>query len=50
LVSTGGTEFVEGECSLLRRSFLLTQKDGFDVFPFRSWTHETVGNPSFILR
>jgi hypothetical protein len=38
MVSTGGTEFVEDEDFLLRRSFLVTEKDGFDVFLFRSWT------------
>jgi hypothetical protein len=34
MVSTGGTEFVEDEGFLLRRSFLVTQEDGFDVFLF----------------
>ena len=36
---TGGTELVEDGGFLLRGSFLITQKDRFEVFLFRSWTH-----------
>ena len=35
----GGTELIEDEGFLFRRSFLITEKDGFEVFLFRSWTH-----------
>jgi hypothetical protein len=31
---TGGTEFVEDEGFLFRGSFLITEKDGFEVFLF----------------
>jgi hypothetical protein len=34
MVSTGGTEFIEDEGLLLKRSFLITEEDDFDVFPF----------------
>lgn len=33
MISTGGTEFIEDEGFLLKRSFLVTEKDCFNVFP-----------------
>jgi hypothetical protein len=42
VIPTGGTEFVEDSGFLFRGSFLIAEKDCFEVFLFRSWTH----NPS----
>ena len=43
---TGGTEFVEDEGFLLRGGFLITEKDGLEVFLFRSWAHKPGSFPS----
>jgi hypothetical protein len=46
VIPTSGTEFVEDGGFPFRRSFLITEKDCFEVFLFRSWTH----NPSSFSR
>ncbi len=43
---TGSTEFVEDEGFSLSGSFSITQKDGFEVFLFRSWAHNPGSFPS----
>ena len=42
---TGSTELVEDEGFLFRGGFLITEKDGLEVFLFRSWAH----NPGSFL-
>jgi hypothetical protein len=45
---TGGTEFVEDGGFVLRRSFLMTEKDRLEVFLFQSWTHNQSSFPGSI--
>ena len=45
---TGSTELVEDEGFSLSRSFSITQKDAFEVFLFRSWTHNPGSFPPSI--
>ena len=39
VISTGSTEFVEDDRSLVVRSLFVPQENSFDIFFFRSWTH-----------
>jgi hypothetical protein len=45
---TGGTEFVEDKGFLFRGGFLITEKDGLEVFLFRSWAHNPGSFPPSI--
>jgi len=45
---TGGTEFVEDKGFPLSGSFFITEKDAFEVFFFRSWTHNPGSFPQSI--
>jgi hypothetical protein len=45
---TGGTELVEDGGFLFRGSFLIAEKDCFEVFLFRSWTHNPSSFPGAI--
>jgi hypothetical protein len=45
---TGSTEFVEDDGFLFSGSFLITQKDRFHVFFFRSWAHNPGSFPPSI--